>query len=726
MVRAEVSGEADYTASSSPEQVQRTLHELQVHQIELEMQNEELRRAQLDLEESRSAYVDLYDFAPVGYLTLNQHGAILRANLTAASLLGVARSALVRERFSRFIVPEDEDIFYLHHRELFATLEPRSCELRLARSGAPPFWALIEATAAAGVDGQPVCRATLTDISGRKRDEQVLRIESRVAEARFSLIRYALDHSLEELLRQTLDQVCELTSSPLGFYQFELEEQPANAPRALSEAIVREHAGADELPSGGGIDTAAVWEDCTRQRQAFIRNDCWSLRVQRGLADGPAPIREIVAPVLRGGRIVAVFGAANKRADYDQRDLETLARFADLAWDIAGHKRADEEREHLRDQLTQAQKMESIGRLAGGIAHDFNNMLTVINGYSNMALKQIAPGHRQAFHFTEILRAGERAADLVRQLLAYSRKQVLQPEVLNLNATVAKMELMLRRLLGDDIDFVVRLDPCAPTVLADRNQIEQVIMNLAVNARDAMPAGGTLTIETGLRSLERVSRTCREPIKPGTYAELTVRDTGVGMDAATLERIFEPFFTTKEMGKGTGLGLSTAQGIAVQSGGHIEVESEPGKGAAFYVRLPLAGMPAIEASRSEAAKATGGAETILLVEDEDCVRRYLAETLRHYGYQVVEAADARRAICLGSTTPFDLLVTDVSMPKMSGMEVAKCLRLIQSVPRALFVSGYSGDLHEGAGEFPSGAQYLQKPFSPETLAKKVREVLASR
>ena len=398
-----------------------------------------------------------------------------------------------------------------------------------------------------------------------------------------------------------------------------------------------------------------------------------------------------------------------------------------IAEDITDRRRAEEERARLQLQLVQAQKMETIGRLAGGVAHDFNNLLTVINGYSALALSRLQRGDRQFHEFTEILRAGERAAGLVRQLLAFGRKQVLQPEVLDLNATVGNMEEMLRRLVSEEIEMVVRLDPAVAPVLADRHQIEQVVMNLAVNARDAMPSGGTMTLETGERHREGVCKRCHEQIRPGTYVLLTVRDTGMGMDAHTLEHLFEPFFTTKEVGKGTGLGLSTVQGIVIQSGGHVDVESEVDKGSAFHVYLPVAERSTVEPSALPPADVIkGGAETILLVEDQQTVREFVATILEGYGYRVVQAQDAAQALRVCAGQPVDLLVTDVAMPKMSGVELARRLRLTLPGLRTIFISGYSEDTHAQQRKSLPGAGFLQKPFSPQDLAQKVREVLEGR
>ena len=282
---------------------------------------------------------------------------------------------------------------------------------------------------------------------------------------------------------------------------------------------------------------------------------------------------------------------------------------------------------------------------------------------------------------------------------------------------------MLHRLVGEDIEIVVRLDRTIAPVLVDRHQIEQVVMNLAVNARDAMPGGGTLTLETGQRRLEGFCDRCHEPVRPGTYIELTVRDTGTGMDRRTLEHLFEPFFTTKGVNRGTGLGLSTVQGIVNQSGGHVMVESEVGKGSTFHIHLPVAELPTVQSRVLPAADARGGAETILLVEDQEEVRKFIATVLEAYGYRVLAAGDAEQGLRICAAQLVDLLVTDVVMPKLSGVELARRARLALPGLRALFISGYSEDTHEREWASLGDEDFLQKPFAPEALAAKVREVL---
>jgi two-component system cell cycle sensor histidine kinase/response regulator CckA len=396
--------------------------------------------------------------------------------------------------------------------------------------------------------------------------------------------------------------------------------------------------------------------------------------------------------------------------------------------ELRGYVFDDTERKRLEEQLRRAQKMEAVGRLAGGIAHDFNNLLTAILGYSDLLIHRFSPTDPLRDHAAEIRRAGERASALVRQLLAYSRRQVLQPTVLDPNEVVSSVEGLLRRLLGEDVDLRLSLDERLPRVRADRSQLEQVLLNLAVNARDAMPRGGLLTVET--RRVESAPGASPGALEPGTHALLSVTDTGCGMDEEVRAHVFEPFFTTKGPGKGTGLGLATVYGIVRQSGGRVSFETEVGRGTIFHVHLPAAQgepEPAPAARPDAPARAKGGGETILLVEDEDVVRTLLARVLSEEGYRVLEAADALEALaaCDRHAGPIHLMVTDIVMPRMSGRELADRVAVLRPGTRVLYVSGYADDavlrhgVHGG-----KGVAFLQKPFPPDVLAEKVRAVLA--
>lgn len=380
----------------------------------------------------------------------------------------------------------------------------------------------------------------------------------------------------------------------------------------------------------------------------------------------------------------------------------------------------------LEEQLRQAQKMEAIGMLAGGIAHDFNNLLTIITGYGQLMLGSLSMTDPNRSAVDQIMKAGERAAALTRQLLAFSRRQVLQPKVLDLNQLVAGLGVMLRRLIAEDIDLRLSMGPELGRVNADPGLIEQLIMNLVVNSRDAMPKGGTLTIETCNTELDERYVRAHFAVQPGQYVLLGVSDTGVGMDAETRSHLFEPFYTTKSQGRGTGLGLSIVFGIVKQSGGNIEIYSEPGHGTSVKVYLPRVGQAA-EGEEEAVAQAARGVETILLVEDEDMVRKLVRETLEREGYKLLDAAGPAQAIkiCQNYKGRIHLMITDVVMPKLNGHELAERLGKMRPDMRVLFMSGYTDNAVLEIGVIDSESAFLQKPFTPTTLARKVRQVLDS-
>ena len=396
--------------------------------------------------------------------------------------------------------------------------------------------------------------------------------------------------------------------------------------------------------------------------------------------------------------------------------------------DITERKRTEAERSQLEAQLRQAQKMESVGRLAGGVAHDFNNHLTVIGGYCDMLLADLPAGDAAREAIGEIRAAGARAAALTQQLLAFSRKQIAEAKPISLNGAVADASRMLRRLIGEDVEIVTALDPEPVTIMADRGQINQVVMNLAINARDAMPQGGRLTIETGAAEIDASYASLHLEARPGHYATLTVTDTGVGMNPETMQRIFEPFFTTKGMGVGTGLGLATVYGIVRQSGGWIRVYSEPGRGAMFQVYFPRVDGPA-EASVAPARHAEDGrgSETVLVVEDQPEVRRLALTILSQKGYRLLEASNGAEALALSANyaEPIDLLLTDVVMPGMTGRELANRLLETRPTVKVLFTSGYTAEVISHQDVLDAGAAYLPKPFTASQLTLKIREILGT-
>jgi len=408
---------------------------------------------------------------------------------------------------------------------------------------------------------------------------------------------------------------------------------------------------------------------------------------------------------------VRISGRAVSSADEPADVLEAIAE------DVT-------DRRALEDQFRQAQKMEAVGRLAGGVAHDFNNLLMVISGYAEVILGQMDPASPLHEKGRAIQLAADRATTLTRQLLAFSRKQLLELKVVDVNAIVQDMERLLRPLIGENIELVTILSPEAAHTRADAGQLEQVIMNLVVNAKDAMPAGGKLTFRTDNIVVDENHRRGQHFIRPGNYVTLLVSDTGMGMDRETQSRIFEPFFTTKEKGKGTGLGLSTVYGIVKQSGGYVMVQSEVGRGSAFQIYLPLV-EGAAEQQSVTVAEAGGGTETILLVEDEESVRQLVRDTLAAKGYQVLEAENGEAGMVAAARHQgkIDLVITDVVMPGMGGREMVK--RLIESRPgtKVLYLSGYTEDAIVSDGSIEKGTAFLQKPFTLQSLSRKVREVL---
>ena len=799
--------EAEIRESLSPEEARRGPHELRVHQIELEMQNEELCRAQAELDAARARYLDLYDLAPVGYCTVSEKGMILEANLTAADLLGVAVGALVNKPITQFILKEDQDIYYRRRKILFETGEPQVCELRMVKMDGTQFWAYLAATAAQDADGEPVCRVVMSDITERKRAEEALRetkeyLENLIGyanapiivwDSQFRITRFnqafekltgrraadVIGKPLETLFpAASAESSMDLIRKTLGGTRWETVEiailhldgsvrtvlwNSANILGADGKTLVATMAQGQDISERKQVEEAlsksemlnrslvehhtdrifvkdrnSVYVTCNvnyardlgvRPEQIVGKDDFafhpWEL-AEKYRADDQAVMaagatKDIEERYFVAGEEGWVHTVKVPYRDNQGNVIGVLGTFED----ITERKRAEAERDNLEAQLVQAQKMEAIGQLAGGVAHDFNNILQAMVGYSSMLLDRL-PEHDETHEFAdEIAQGAERAAVLTRQLLAFSRRQLLEMEDLDLNEVVDGLTKMLRRIIAEDVEVEVMEGRRLDIVHADRGQMEQVLLNLCINARDAMPEGGVLTIGTENVVMDSDYCDAHAWASPGRYVLLSVADTGCGMDAQTQARIFEPFFTTKELGKGTGLGLATVYGIVRQHQGMIQVYSEVGKGTTFKVYLPSSKRTATMVRTKVVGRARGGAETILVAEDDEPLRTLAARILESAGYTVLLAANGEEALGLFEkhTADIDLCLLDVVMPKMGGKGVYDVLHQQHPRLRFLFSSGYSTNVIHTGFVLKEGIELIQKPYAPDALLRKVREVL---
>jgi PAS domain S-box-containing protein len=966
---------ASLLVAMSPEDMRRALHELRVHQIELEMQNEALRSTQAELDASRSRYFSLYDLAPVGYVTLRENGLIQEANLTAAALLGVARSTLLSGPLSRFILKEDLDLYYLCRKQDSGTGRPQGCELRMLKSDGTQLWVQLAITTTPDVEGEPVSYVTLSDITERKRAEETLRESEAKYRMLFETVVQAVvyqsadgkivaaNHAAELLLGLSLDQMQGRTSMDsrwksihedgsdfpgdahpsmvalaaakivrnvvMGVFHPEEEDyrwinitavpefRPGEATpyqvcttfdditerkRAegalerlrgiLSEGQKIAHVGTFEYVTDTkttvwseeeyriyGLDPAGPSpayevmlaksihpDDAAPLHQAFtaaiqssspyelehriVRPDgsvrwvhdraipyfdpdgkliryvgatlditerkrlesvlvylaqtssgkagepffgalarylaqslgmdfvCIDRLVGDGLTartmavwcDGkfednvtyalkdtpcgdvvgkavccfPASVcqffpRDQVLLDLRAesyvgvtlwshtGQPIGLIAVIGRRPMADRSLAETTLRLVAVRAAIE-MERLDAEAAHevLRAQFVQSQKLESVGRLAGGVAHDFNNLLMGIMNYVELCRDEVPPEHPVRGYLDEITRDAQRSADITKQLLAFARKQIIAPKVLDLNDALGGMLKMLRHLLGEDIAVNWMPGTHLWPVKIDPGQLDQILVNLCINARDAIAGVGEVVIETAKTTLDDAYCSTHAETIPGEYVRLAVSDCGCGMGKDVLAHIFEPFYTTKEVGKGTGLGLATVYGIVEQNHGHIEVQSEEGKGTTFGIYLPRA------TSEADAGpvvvtpeRLPRGTETILLAEDEKSVRVTSRLFLEALGYTVLAAATPEEALSLAGAHngPIHLLITDVIMPGMNGPDLAGILVAKHPKLKCMFMSGYTADVMLHRGTLKEGMQFLPKPFSRHDLARKVREVL---
>ena len=558
------------------------------------------------------------------------------------------------------------------------------------------------------------------DITQRVQAERALAQEASINASMAELSKALhLESSIKSISALVLEHAQDLTTSALGYVGY-IDSRTGHLVCSAPTQDIQEILGMD----GSSIAPRAfcgLWGWVLHHHQPLLTNQPVQDGKSLGVSTDSASIRRLLSvPVLIENQLIGQITLVNAERDYTGEDLELVERLADL-YAIAV------QRTRLEEQLLQVQKMEAVGRLAGGVAHDFNNHLTAITGFSELLLSELDEHDPKREDVEEIQRAAERSASLTQQLLAFSRKQVIQPQVLDLNDVIANMQNMLRRLIGEDIELVTILAPNLGQVRGDLGQIEQIIMNLVVNARDAMLYGGKLVIETAHTELNAEHASEYPDIIPGSYTVLTVSDNGVGMDDETKSHLFEPFFTTKERGQGTGLGLATVYGIVKQSGGYIVPYSELGLGTTFKVFLPRVTQVAETVpERSDAIPSLQGSETILLAEDHDQARRLAKRALGRQGYTVLEARDAGEALmfCDQHQGPIHLMITDVIMPGgMSGLELAAQVAVSRPEMKVLYMSGYTDSpaIHDGVLE--QGVGFLQKPFSPDEMVRRVRRVL---
>jgi signal transduction histidine kinase/ActR/RegA family two-component response regulator len=560
----------------------------------------------------------------------------------------------------------------------------------------------------------------LLEVDRRERSEAII-------QARLRLSEFGYSHSLRELLTRTLDEAQALTGSTRGFFHLLEPDERTLALQVWSHGATLTPT-ATEGEAGEDIPTEKtdVWAECLGRRQPVLRNS-------DATRPGPAPgVRELAVPVFEGEAIVCVLGVGDRAGDYAEHDVEAVSRLAKMAWDLVTARRARDQNAALEHQLLQAQKLESVGRLAGGVAHDFNNMLGAILGHLELVMDQVDPGLPIHEDLLEIKKAAQRSADLTRQLLAFAREQTAARQVLDLNATVEGMLKMLQRFIGEHLRLDWTPAPAVWPICFDPSQVDQILANLCINARDAISGTGTIRIETANATVDERASAARPGSVPGDYVRLVVADDGCGMSQETLARIFEPFFTTKEVGSGTGLGLATVYGIVQQNHGFIEVQSEPGRGTTFSLHLPRhtgsRGDDALRARAPSVSPTSRGAETILLVEDEPAILRMTTRLLEQQGFEVLGASAPAEAIrkAREHAGDIDLLMTDVVMPEMNGRELAE--QLLATCPglKRLYMSGYTADVIAHHGVLDEGVHFLQKPFSKAEVTAKVRAALDAK
>ncbi|HVE59682.1 MAG TPA: response regulator [Pyrinomonadaceae bacterium] len=702
------------------------------------------KQAENALRESEEHFSIAQEVARIGSFELDLKTREAKTSLALEALYSAPPGALNKkfEDWAKYLHPEDLPKAAQEMERMMATGEHDS-EFRIIQKDGSIRWLYSKGKVFYDDEGVPLRLVGVNmDVTERKQAEAAL------AEANDRAIR-EYDRLLERLatLGQKLGTGRDLTAIFSAILEFALASVPCSAlfislydKEQSTRKIIYMWYNGNEMEVSSlepvPVNTGSVGQSI-RSGEVIIVDDYLKTlgeklpRLYLGFEeDSREPRSMVVAPMKIMGSVVGVIEIQSyDLAAYTAEHAIALRMAANLAANAIENVRLLEQERESAEQLRQAQKLESVGRLAGGIAHDFNNMLTAINGYSDLILRQLDDDSPIRSKIKEIKKAGERSAALTHQLLAFSRRQMLKTKVLNINEVIVETSKMLQRLIGEDVQLNIKPDSKIGRIDADPGQLAQVVMNLAVNARDSMPHGGELTIETANIYLDEEYAARHVPTRPGAYVLLSVSDTGTGMDEETQQNIFEPFFTTKEIGKGTGLGLATVYGIVKQSGGYIWVESEVGKGTKFNIYLPrIEEKVELSEDQSAADYTRKGNETILLVEDEEILRNLCRQILESCGYKVIEAGNGSEAlaICREADYKIDLVLTDVVMPKMSGRQLVEQLAVLRPEIKVIYMSGYTDDKAVRQDAAEEGANFIPKPFTFNTLAEKVRELLDTK
>ena len=634
----------------------------------------------MELADSREKYQLYFDHSPVGYQSLDENGCILDVNQTWLNLLGYEKEEVLGKWFGDFLHPEEKELFRQRFSTLIQSTETvRGVVVSLRLKSGQLMTA--EYTVRIGRDNQGNFLRThcvFQDISER------IKAEASLKESEIKFRSY-------------------IENSPYGIFLWDGNGRFQDANAAACKMSGYAYRDLLEL----SITDVVLEESRTEALDEFEN------LIARGCSSIELPFRQ-----KSGEKIFCSVDSVRLGPD----------KYLGFVQDVTSRKLAEIEREKLQEQLTQAQKMEAIGRLAGGVAHDFNNLLTAIQGFSELLQSALAPGDPLKKDVEEIQKAADSAASLTSQLLTFSRKQIASPKVLDLNKKISSSEKMLRRIIGEDINFTFLPGADTGNVFIDPGQVDQILINLIINSRDAMPDGGSLSISTGKVAVKSIDcNTCGNGL-PGDFVRLSVTDSGTGMDEETLKNVFEPFYTTKDSGKGTGLGLATIHGIVHQNQGHIHIESTPGAGTSFSIYLPASEDPAASLETSKDEDTASCSETVLLVEDKEIVRKLVRKILRKQGYKVIEACNGGEAFLKyeADSGNIDVLLTDVIMPEMSGRQLYERLLQINPELKALFMSGYTEDTIASHGILEENINFIQKPFRPQELASKLRQVITGK